>query len=75
MSAQNRLVARVLFEMLCIVAGWGLLIAAVAAFIGGNGGLALLVFAGGMLAFFVHSRSFRNKKSWDAAESQIGERR
>lgn len=63
MSAQGRFAARVIWEIILILAGWGLVIAAIIMFITGQVGLGVAMLVGAGIAFAVHASSLRRKAS------------
>ena len=61
MSKETRFAARTAIELLLTVAGWGLVIAAVVFVLLGQFLLAVGLFVGGMIAFFISAKSFTSK--------------
>lgn len=63
MGTQGRFAARVIWEILLNLAGWGLGIVAIAMFIAGQVGLGVVMLVGAGIAFAVHASSVRRKPS------------
>ncbi len=63
MSEHARFAARTIFELLLTLAGWGLVIAAVVFLFMSQFVLAVGLFVGGMIAFFIAAKSFKSKPS------------
>lgn len=63
MSAQGRFAARFIWEILLVLAGWGLVIVAIVMFITGQVGLGVVMLVGAGIAFAVHASSMRRKPS------------
>ncbi|WP_395243502.1 hypothetical protein ACGGZK_15415 [Agromyces sp. MMS24-K17] len=63
MSVMARMAVRTAVELLLILAGWGLLIAAIAIAIAGQLVAAVILLVGSVVAFWLHARSLRSKPS------------
>jgi hypothetical protein len=63
MSTQGRFAARIIWEILLVLAGWGLIIVAIVMFITGQVGLGVVMLVGAGIAFAVHASSMRRKPS------------
>lgn len=63
MGAQGRFVARTIWEIILILAGWGLVIAAIVVFITGQVWLGVVMLVGAGIAFGLHASSVRRKPS------------
>lgn len=63
MSAQGRFAAKIIWEILLVLAGWGLVIVAFVMFITGQVGLGVVMLVGAGIAFAVHASSMRRKPS------------
>lgn len=73
MSAQTRFVARAIWEIVLILAGWGFVITAIVMFVNGQVGLGIGMLVAAGIAFAIHASSVRRKPSSGYIEQHLRE--